>query len=237
MRDIVFDLFSGTFRAITKGASIEDCDYCTAGYYCPTDGMTTPIICDKGRYSDSGATVCIGCDPGRYCNSNATSMAYMNSVLICPAGTECPGNMSVQPNVVDHPCRMGHYCPRGDVNPFPVPCPVGTFNDKYGLQQVSECEACTAGMYCDVEGLTAPVNVCPGGYYCPRGTGDQYTFPCPIGFYRNGSARESFQDCAECTAGYYCDEQGLALPKDCPRGEPLFKSYNVHKDNFVSTVL
>ena len=180
--------------------------------------MTDPIVCGKGNYSDSGATVCTGCDPGRYCNLNATSKAVMDTYLYCVAGTECPGDMYYMPDVVNDPCRQGHYCPRGDVNPWPVACPVGTFSDKYGLQQVSECEACTAGLYCDVEGLTAPVADCPGGYYCPRGTGDQYTFPCPIGFYRNGSAKESFQDCAECTAGFYCDTEGLAEPKDCPRG-------------------
>lgn len=181
--------------------------------------MTAALVCEKGNYSDTGATSCTTCAPGRYCNQNATSETYMNSELICPAGTECPGGMSYQPDLVTDPCRQGHYCPRGDVNPLPVPCPVGTFSDKYGLQQVSECESCTAGYYCDTEGLTAPAGECPGGYYCPRGTGDQFTFPCPIGFYRNGSAREAFSDCAECTAGYYCDEEGLATPKDCPRGE------------------
>ena len=37
-------------------------------------------------------------------------------------------------------------------------------------------------------------------------------------YFRNGSARESFQDCTECISGFYCDEEGLALPKDCPQG-------------------
>lgn len=214
--------FSGTFRATTKGEILDSCDFCTAGYYCPSTAMTDPIICDKGNYSDTGATECITCDPGRYCNTNATSKTLMDSEFICPAGTECPGGMSYMPDLVINACRQGHYCPRGDVNPWPVPCPIGTFSNKYGLQQVSECESCTAGYYCDTEGLTAPAGECPGGYYCPVGTGANISYPCPIGFYRDGSARESFQDCAECIAGYYCDTEGLASPLDCPRGIVLF---------------
>ena len=210
--------YRATYRNETKGENLDSCSDCVAGYYCPTTATIDPLVCGKGNYSDTGASVCTSCDPGRYCSSNATSMAVMNSEMICPAGTECAGGMSVQPDVVNFPCRVGHYCPRGDTNPYPVPCPIGTFNAERGLQQVSECEFCTAGYYCDVEGLNATAGPCPGGYYCPRGTGDKYSYPCPIGFYRNGSASESFQDCAECTAGYYCDEEGLAIPKDCPRG-------------------
>lgn len=85
-------LSSGTFRDSTKGESIDDCNFCTAGYYCPTTGMTDPIICDKGSYSDTGATVCLGCEPGYYCNLNATSKDVMLAELYCVAGTECPGN-------------------------------------------------------------------------------------------------------------------------------------------------
>ena len=142
----------------------------------------------------------------------------MNSDRVCPAGLECPEGMYRQPDLTNNYCRKGYYCPRGDINPYPVPCPTGTYSENTGLKQVSECTACTAGWYCNQEGLTAPEATCPGGYYCPRGTGDYTIYACPIGYYRNGSAKESFQDCAECTSGYYCDEEGLATPKDCPRG-------------------
>ena len=137
---------------------------------------------------------------------------------ICPAGLECPEGMYRMPDLALHKCRKGHYCPKGDVNPCPVPCPNGTFNALFGLQQVSECQPCTPGYYCIPEGLEQPAGPCPGGYYCPLGTAEPDSFPCPIGFYRNGSARESFQDCTECISGYFCDEEGLAVPKECPRG-------------------
>ena len=137
---------------------------------------------------------------------------------ICPAGVECPEGMTKVPDLYSDKCRKGYYCPRGDVSPCPLPCPNGTFNEHYGLKQLSECQPCTAGYYCIPEGLPTPADECPGGYYCPLGTGGPYTFPCPIGFYRNSSAKESFQDCTECISGYYCDEEGLAMPKECPAG-------------------
>lgn len=126
--------------------------------------------------------------------------------------------MTRAPDLVRDQCRKGHYCPRGDVNPWPVPCPNGTFNGEVGMKQVSDCQKCPPGQYCIPEGLSEPAGDCPGGYYCPLGTGDPESFPCPIGFYRNSSSKESFQDCAECLSGYYCDREGLAEPIVCPAG-------------------
>ena len=211
-------IFRGTYNSNFKAENLTMCLSCTAGSYCPGTANVDPLPCEKGNYSDSGASSCITCEAGYYCDLNTTSLAYMLSDRICPAGVECPPGMSRAPDLVQDKCRLGYYCPRGDVNPYPVPCPNGTFNGQYGLTQVSECQQCTAGMYCVPEGLTAPAGDCPGGYYCPLGTGPPESYPCPIGFYRNGSAKESFQDCAECISGYYCDREGLALPIDCPAG-------------------
>ena len=142
----------------------------------------------------------------------------MDTNRVCPAGVECPPGMSRVPDLVQDKCRKGYYCPRGDVNRYPVPCPNGTFNEEYGLKQVSECQACTPGYYCVPEGLETPAGDCPGGHYCPLGTAEPTTYPCPVGFYRNQSAAYSFQDCTECVSGYYCDVEGLAIPKECPAG-------------------
>ena len=35
--------------------------------------------------------------------------------------------------------------------------------------QLSDCQACTSGMYCTPDGLETPAGPCPGGYYCPLG--------------------------------------------------------------------
>ena len=213
-----FFIYSGTYRDTLKGENLTSCLDCPQGYYCPTGQTIDPLVCQKGNYSNSAAIACTTCAPGRYCDVNATGYDFMNSDRVCPAGLECPEGMYRQPDLTNNYCRKGYYCPRGDINPYPVPCPTGTYSENTGLKQVSECTACTAGWYCNQEGLTAPEATCPGGYYCPRGTGDYTIYACPIGYYRNGSAKESFQDCAECTSGYYCDEEGLATPKDCPRG-------------------
>ena len=180
--------------------------------------MTDPIPCGLGNYSASGAESCTSCEAGYYCNLEATGKTKMETDFICPAGVECLGGISEQPDLYKYPCRVGHYCPRGNINPLPVPCPIGTFNGETGMQQVSDCEDCTAGDYCYQEGLNATEGPCPEGYYCPRGTGNPYTYPCPVGFYRKGAARESFQDCTICMAGFYCDSEGLADPIECPRG-------------------
>ena len=201
-----------------EGQDINICLDCTAGSYCPGTGNVDPIICDKGNYSDTGASACTTCEAGRYCDQNTTSLTFMDTHRICPAGVECPPGMSYMPDLIQDQCRVGHYCPSGDVSRYPIACPIGTYNPDTGRKELADCVQCTPGWYCDVTGLSAPVDECPGGYYCPEGTGANISFPCPIGFYRNSSAKESFQDCTECISGFYCNVEGLAVPIDCPPG-------------------
>ena len=201
-----------------KGGVLTDCAPCTAGYHCPENATVDPTPCGKGYFSHEGQQSCTICAAGRYCNVNATSFDSMWYSRICPAGLECPEGMDRMPQAYSDSCRKGHYCPRGDISTCPMPCPNGTFNEHTGMKQVSDCQACTEGYYCIPEGLETPAGPCPGGYYCPTGTSEPYTNPCGVGFYRNGSARGSYQDCAQCISGYYCNEEGLAWPKDCPPG-------------------
>lgn len=64
---------------------------------------------------------------------------------VCPAGMHCPPGMERVPELVRDRCWIGHYCTNGSVNAYPIQCPIGTFNDKFGLKQVSECQQCTPG--------------------------------------------------------------------------------------------
>lgn len=209
---------TGSFNELPNGQNLTACTPCTAGYYCPGEANVNPIECGKGNYTDKGASSCLKCREGRYCNQDATSWNTMWNSLICPPGLYCPEGLGRAPDLPSNKCPKGRYCPGGDINPCPVPCPNGTFSDEEGLKQVSQCESCTPGYYCETEGLIKPTGECPGGYYCPKGTAEPFSNPCPAGFYRNGSAKESSQDCAECISGFYCDVPGLALPKECPAG-------------------
>ena len=210
--------FRGTFNTERFGKNLTYCEACTAGYYCHGTANTDPLPCTKGNYSRAGWAACELCKEGRYCDSDTTSHDSMWNDRICPAGLECPAGMDRVPDADNDNCRQGHYCPRGDISACPVPCPSGTFNEHVGLKQLSECQQCTAGEYCVTEGLNSTTGPCPPGYYCPLGTAEPDSYPCPIGFYRNSSARESFQDCTECLSGYFCDQEGLGQPKDCPEG-------------------
>lgn len=45
---------------------------------------------------------------------------------------------------------------------------------------------------------------CPSGNYCPIGT--QEPVPCPADTYRSTVGGASVTDCANCPAGYLCNE-------------------------------
>ncbi|KAJ8035012.1 hypothetical protein HOLleu_22086 [Holothuria leucospilota] len=209
---------AGTYRDEEEGQSVSDCFTCTAGYFCNNTGNTDPAPCTKGLYSASGAAECTTCEAGYYCDSETTSQDDMYNYKICPAGMTCGYGRVAAPDLESDYCITGHYCLSGDQDPFPRPCPNGTYSDEIGLVQQSQCQSCPPGQYCSPPGLSAPAGDCPGGHYCPEGTGDAYENPCPVGFYLNASAGESSQGCTPCISGYYCDEEGLAWPKDCPQG-------------------
>ena len=84
-----------------------------------------------------GASACTTCEAGHYCDQNATTQAFMYASRICPAGVECPPGMARQPDLVSDKCRVGHYCPAGDVSAYPVACPEGTYNPDFGRSRLS----------------------------------------------------------------------------------------------------
>ncbi|XP_062894520.1 uncharacterized protein LOC134340877 [Mobula hypostoma] len=108
-------------------------------------------------------------------------------------------------------------------NPNPRLCPNGTYSDQEGLEDVSQCIACPAGMYCYSEGtmpnaISQPTGYCPKGHFCPVRTGNPFSFPCKRGFYQSNSAAEGEDSCSQCPTGHYCDTSGLEKPKLCPKG-------------------
>ena len=82
---------------------------------------------------------------------------------------------------------------------------------------------CTAGYYCSLGAVFAnPMaqaygDVCPGGYYCPEGTGDP--LPCPAGTYLPDTGHDELSDCIACDGGKFCERQGQTNVTDnCTEG-------------------
>lgn len=71
----------------------------------------------------------------------------------CDAGYVCSlGADTATPsdNTTGYECLPGYYCPTGSNQG--VKCPLGTFSNNYGLENVTECVMCTGGKYCEEEG-------------------------------------------------------------------------------------
>ncbi|XP_038634721.1 multiple epidermal growth factor-like domains protein 6 [Scyliorhinus canicula] len=178
---------------------------------------------DSFSKEDFGSVSCDPCLLGHYCDSERTSWEVMSTRLICPAGMVCPAGLGRVPDPSKDACPVGYYCLQGNIDPNPRACPNGTYGDQEGLVDKSQCVPCPAGEYCYTEGtkpvaITQPTGRCPGGHYCPLGTGDPYTFPCAPGFYRTHSSAERKDNCSHCPPGHYCDTFGLEEPKVCPEG-------------------
>ncbi|XP_077985306.1 uncharacterized protein LOC144439946 [Glandiceps talaboti] len=236
------------------------CKVCPAGYYCdaveaatlygvPSHGVVIPVDCVAGYYCPSGTESehQYPCLEGYY--SNSTNLERHAQCQPCPGGTYCDGQGLVEyadfcdagfvcvsaannsrptDGVTGYECLPGYYCPKGSDQG--TKCPVGTFSNTTGLENVTECEQCTPGFYCQTEGLTEPSDpclakyyctlgaidpnptgeiygdTCPAGYYCPEGTSDPVE--CPIGTFLPYDGQDELSDCIDCSGGYYCELKG-----------------------------
>lgn len=134
----------------------------------------------------------------------------------------------------EHPCPVGKYCPKGSL---PIDCPVNTYRDKEGGQNISDCFPCPAGFWCQYPGMSDyRLFSCPIGKYCPEGQPPVF---CPGGRQRNSTGGRDSSDCKPCPAGFYCpfnstqysgipcapgtycsnnETDGAASEKECPGG-------------------
>ncbi|KAL8012133.1 putative tyrosine-protein kinase ephrin type A/B receptor [Plasmopara halstedii] len=240
----------GSFRTESGGTSPESCSlcpggkhcsstalaapsgFCSAGYYCVYNASTpTPIdtisgaICPTGFHCPEASTAPIKCSAGTYAAKKGQDVCDK-----CPAGHFCDGvTTSTYAN-----CPAGHYCPAGTAQ-RPFPCPVGTFSNLIRLANVTECQTCTAGFFCEKPGQVQPsglcaagnfcpprsenafgrtadddTHVCPAGFFCPEGT--YLPLMCPTGTYSNATGLKRFDDCVFCDEGAYCTGSGLVEP-------------------------
>ena len=111
---------SGTYKNVTGAKSVNDCDACHAGNYCPFNGSGLYIKCGNGTYCPNGSIRPQYCEAGFFCPSAAVKIP-------CPSGFYCP---ALSANRIS--CPIGHYCP-GNINSSvasggsvsPIICPFG----------------------------------------------------------------------------------------------------------------
>ena len=141
--------------------------YCPRGHKCLM-GSSNPEPCDAGYYqNDTTQSTCRECPRGFYCNdTNGPVISYGQYI-----------------------CIEGHYCPGGTRYAEEFKCPPGTFNNRTGMDEKSDCLPCTGGFACDEWGLVKPNRLCGEGYFCREGAntttpnlGDKANI-CPEGFY------------------------------------------------------
>lgn len=146
----------GTFNDFSNTA--DKCLDCPPGRYCPKDGTKFPPKCAPGKYSGEGASICTFCELGTYCPNEATTIDEKNEQR-CPAGVFCMKELinysdtdpttdlivtingkfglDVYPNLRDHYCSEGYYCPLGTTSM--LECPAGTYNRLRGRKTIMDC--------------------------------------------------------------------------------------------------
>ncbi len=89
----------------------------------------------------------------------AKHVIWSRSCLPCGLLRRCTTSLPSPP-----PKCPGYYCPPGSCSGTDNPCPVGTWSNYTGLQDVSECVTCPGGYYCDQPALTNYYKLCTAGW-------------------------------------------------------------------------
>jgi len=224
---------------------------CPPGTYC-SGNNSLPWPCKPGTYNmEAMQSSCRACPAGFICSpggvvdyangtfyatlglggcSEAQILAIYNSSAEALRGYVQMGGtvracerLSSGANFV---CPAGNFCPEGLVNLADGRCPRGTFSNRTGLANVSQCMSCTAGMYCNDTGMTSPRGPCDRGYYCTRGAADARALTCERRMEAcdtpgcaNLWARPANESCGGiCPIGSFCTEASSA-PTPCPPGQ------------------
>ena len=181
----------------------SDCQNCTAGWYCDGQGLPSPTgLCAAGYFCSGRAThdQQYECPEGHKCpegseRPDACDAGYFqdqrgeSTCKPCPRGYYCNDTNGPVIRYGEYECIEGHYCPQRTKYAHEFKCPPGTFNNRTGAEELSDCLSCTGGYVCDEWGLARPNRLCGAGYFCREGANT--TTPnlgnkadiCPHGFY------------------------------------------------------
>ena len=103
------------------------------------------------------------------------------------------------------------------------------FTDRRANINITDCESCTAGSFCNGYGLSNPSGLCSAGYYCPGGQSSDspVDYACSPGHYcligswnQTGCPSGTYQahwqrnTCDDCPAGFYCRALGELTHRD-----------------------
>ena len=163
---------------------------------------------------------------------------------ICPKGKVCAvQNQRTVPQVITqllldkhlHRLPSGYYCLETETSLQFVllaltvlrtqvwqrfTCPIGTYGNIEGLEQVSDCVDCAAGLYCpDTSGV--PAGSCSAGYFCSGGSSTATpadSAGTSVSYLGDSCVNASKSNANDiCPYGHYCPEGSIA-PTPCPPG-------------------
>ncbi|CAM4616195.1 unnamed protein product [Lepidochelys kempii] len=208
----------GTFRTQPGAASLEECDPCSPGCYCPDPAETglpnvQGALCQPGYECPPGSVNPTICRGGSYCGLH-TGVPSM-----CPGGYYCPEGSSKY-NTAEQLCVFPYYCPPGSAHPLLCKggytalnvtgprdsfekccriCDPGTYRSDSLISP--SCEPCPSGFSCPQGSASYLQQPCPRGYYCPLRA--PAPMPCPPGTHGNSSLAKQPKECHACPAGSF----------------------------------
>ncbi|CEM31004.1 unnamed protein product [Vitrella brassicaformis CCMP3155] len=227
----------GTFSELGN----DECRTCPAGFEC-TDPGAAPVQCSNAfpantHYSLGGQVYCTPCPAGYRCDNGLPGDQ--------PPVRCLEGQYSYEGDGRCRACDPGYLCPPGSATPSPrgAECPEGTHcevagDPVFGQVVLADCNAGTWGPMRAARSQ-ADCRDCPGGFYCPAGTGVFNQYPCPAGYWCDPGSTTGLQhpcvdgtyndeigavsqdDCKPCPGGTYCPDQaapGITDPTRCPAG-------------------
>ena len=219
---------AGTFSNTQSLIQLSECTPCTAGYYCPFNGMTAVDTvnnkCEAGYECGSGSIHPRAklCDLGYIC-PNSSAAAWQQQ----PCGNDATGEyMDERGGTVCKTCPYGYECSSSTgsivVNDQKIRCTPNTQGPSYYCPAgVADRTACPNGSYTFQDRAQAVTDClpCPKGFYCQPNPPDQYSkiLPCLAGQYCPGSVFDPNLAQYNCPIGFYCP-LGSNVPLPCKVG-------------------
>jgi hypothetical protein len=229
--------------ATTHSAIVVMQDVCPTGYFKQEVLGHHCEACPRGSYYSANALYnCPSCDLGRASNE----LGFTGECPICTSGKysdelrqpECKRCRAGFYLEIVYPHSPANH--RSALNC--THCPVGKFIPITGAPYAANCLTCSTGRYADAPG-SATCRRCQFGKYladdgsmaslhdedsdcktCPQGKytvtmGSTGCFPCSPGKRGILQALKNISiGCTECNAGFYSDESGAAICKQCNAG-------------------